>query len=221
MWLKQSPSKNNLVTASKKREAKGQFCELSPNMQRKLLKGETELGAHQCFQGQACCATETVSASRSDVDADYHCKLAGQCPCPSVPLSHADRPLHLPSPSLDPSSQFCFPASLCLPEQDNSSSAGRMVKVAWCDCFLLLAPFSVSHLPECGQEQHTLLSWKPLWFWVLLWYGLHEVSAPLALWKQRHLENKSAEATNLILSEKTKDAHLNTKEGFKSFPCTF
>lgn len=113
MWLKQSPSKNNLVTASKKREAKGQFCELSPNMQRKLLKGETELGAHQCFQGQACCATETVSASRSDVDADYHCKLAGQCPCPSVPLSHADRPLHLPSPSLDPSSQFCFPASLC------------------------------------------------------------------------------------------------------------
>lgn len=108
MWLKQSPSKKHLVTASKKREAKGQLCELSPNMQRELLKGETELGAHQCFQGQACCATETVSASRSDVDADYHCKLAGQCPCPSVPLSHADRPLHLPSPPWIPPASSVF-----------------------------------------------------------------------------------------------------------------
>lgn len=49
MWLKQSPSKECLVTASKKREmdagrpwgtAKGQLCELSPNIQRELPKGE-------------------------------------------------------------------------------------------------------------------------------------------------------------------------------------
>lgn len=49
IWLKQGPSKKYLVTASKKREmdagrpwgtAKGQLCELSPNIQRELLKCE-------------------------------------------------------------------------------------------------------------------------------------------------------------------------------------
>lgn len=48
-WLKQSPSKKCPVTAFKKREmgagrpwgtAKGQLCELPPNIQRELLKGE-------------------------------------------------------------------------------------------------------------------------------------------------------------------------------------
>lgn len=65
--------------------------------------------------------------------------------------------------------------------------------------FLLLVPVTISHLPECGQAQHILLSWKPLWFWVLLWHGLYELSAPLALWKQRHLEDKRTEATYLVL----------------------
>lgn len=103
----------------------------------------------------------------------------------------------LPLPgSLQP---VLFPCLFILPEEDNSSTEGGMVRVDWCDHFLLLVPVSVSHLPECGQAQHTLLSWKPLWFWALLWYGLHELSAPLALWKQRHLEDKWAEATNLIL----------------------
>lgn len=71
--------------------------------------------------------------------------------------AHADHCTRPPLPR-DPLQLVLSSCFFILPERDNSSTAGRQVRLAPCDHSCSWYQVTISHSPECGQAQHILLS---------------------------------------------------------------